>query len=310
MTVMIESEAYPEITAEAASRLLEEAGIHSAASELKIEPREGRVLVCLPANRIAWFPVSLQGRSRLNMERHILRALAQRCSFSVPEILYESQSGFDVRVPVQGLVDPFGVFERLKSDSSLAKSIGREIGAILLEQHTRIRRHDVKIELPKKPSWPLEASWILERLPSVTDDAILMRRATRVLEIYEDVRVNENDVALVHGDFGFHNFALDPHTFTINGVFDYDGAAWADRHHDFRYLVFHIPTESVFRGALEVYEGDGGQHVDQSRVYIYNAICAVSFLAYRDGVPPEKNWCGRTLAEDLEWTNSALARLS
>jgi aminoglycoside phosphotransferase (APT) family kinase protein len=50
---------------------------------------------------------------------------------------------------------------------------------------------------------------------------------------------------LVHTDLGLHNVAVDPETKEVRGVFDYDGAAWADRHHDFRYLVLSIPHEPV-----------------------------------------------------------------
>jgi hypothetical protein len=75
----------------------------------------------------------------------------------------------------------------------------------------------------------------------------------------------------------------------VRGVFDYDSAAWADRHHDFRYLVFSFERE------------------DRRRIWLYNAACAASFLAFRRGVPPERKWCGRTLDEDLRWVRRALA---
>jgi aminoglycoside phosphotransferase (APT) family kinase protein len=57
--------------------------------------------------------------------------------------------------------------------------------------------------------------------------------------------VAARDRALVHGDLGLHNLALDPETDAVNGVFDYDGAAWADRHHDFRYLPFDVGREDM-----------------------------------------------------------------
>jgi hypothetical protein len=44
-------------------------------------------------------------------------------------------------------------------------------------------------------------------------------------------------------------------------------------------------------------------------VALYNAMCAATFLAYRDGVPAEVRWCGRALVEDLRWTRHAIARL-
>jgi len=49
--------------------------------------------------------------------------------------------------------------------------------------------------------------------------------------------------------------------------------------------------------------------IDRSRVRLYNAACAISFLAFRRGVPPDARSCGRTLAEDLRWVRFALSSI-
>jgi hypothetical protein len=95
----------------------------------------------------------------------------------------------------------------------------------------------------------------------------------------------------------------------VRGVFDYDEAAWADRHHDFRYLIFHHEHDHALEGALAVYEPALGRRLRRARIRLYNAACAIGFLAFRRGVAPEERWCGRTLAEDLAWVSGALARL-
>ena len=59
-------------------------------------------------------------------------------------------------------------------------------------------------------------------------------------------------------------------------------------------------------GALEAYEAVTGRHLDRDRVHLCNAACAIGFLAYRCGAPPEARSCGRTLAEDLDWVGQAL----
>ena len=71
-------------------------------------------------------------------------------------------------------------------------------------------------------------------------DPGLLRAIERVLRRYEDAAsaTAPGDRVLVHGDLGLHNIALVPGTDEVAGVFDYDGAALADRHQDFRYLVF------------------------------------------------------------------------
>ena len=96
---------------------------------------------------------------------------------------------------------------------------------------------------------------------------------------------------------------------TVNGIFDYDSAAWADRHHDFRYLVFDFGEDNLLEAALSVYEPIVGRTIDVMRVKLYNAVCAFSFLAFRRGTPPYERSCGRTLDEDLRWANHALAQL-
>jgi hypothetical protein len=36
------------------------------------------------------------------------------------------------------------------------------------------------------------------------------------------------------------------------------------------------------------------------------AIEAIGFLGFRYGHAADEKWCGRTLAEDVEWTDTAL----
>jgi aminoglycoside phosphotransferase (APT) family kinase protein len=131
-----------------------------------------------------------------------------------------------------------------------------------------------------------------------------------VIERYEAVSVGTKDRALVHGDVGLHNLAVDPLTDTVNGIFDYDSAAWADRHHDFRYLLFDVDREDMLDSALEVYESDTRHQISRDRVRLYNAACAISYLAFRLGTPPDQRSCGRTLAEDLQWVRAALSKLT
>lgn len=109
---------------------------------------------------------------------------------------------------------------------------------------------------------------------------------------------------------GLHNLAFDPETDTVNGIFDYDGAVWADRHHDFRYLLFDVSREDMLDAALAVYEPATGRKLDRGRIRLYNAACAISYLAFRSGTRPDQKSCGRTLAEDLRWVRTALSKIA
>jgi hypothetical protein len=105
-----------------------------------------------------------------------------------------------------------------------------------------------------------------------------------------------------------HNIAVDPETTDVRDVFDYDEPAWADRHHDFRYLIFHHERDDALEAALAVYEPALGRTPSRDRIRLYNAACAIGFLAFRRGVPPDARSCGRTLVEDVEWVRRAVKR--
>jgi hypothetical protein len=300
---------YADLTPAAACRALCEAGLSCPAEGLDIAAREERWAVSLPDGRIAWFPASAAGARRLAVERRVLGLLAERCSFRVPEVLFVSNSGFELRRMVPGRCDPWGLYRRCRADPGLARRIGRWVGAILAEQHMRIVEADVAGWLPRRVSWPERGAWIRERLPRVVDDRGLIRALEEVIDRYEGMPVDAADRVLVHADLGLHNLALDPETDAVNGVFDYDGAAWADRHHDFRYLLFDVGREEMLDAALEVYEPAVGRRLDRGRIRLYNAACAIGYLGFRASVPPEQKSCGRTLAEDLRWVRAALAQV-
>jgi aminoglycoside phosphotransferase (APT) family kinase protein len=288
---------------------LRTAGVALAPHEVTVEQREGRQLVRLPGDRLAWFADDEPSRRAMACERRVLQLIATRCSFAVPRVVFASADGaFDVRAAVPGLVDPATVFEKVSVDAALAWRMGAEIGAILAQQHTRITADDAAGWLPSRVAWPEPTTWIVERLPRVIGDEALLTGVCALLERYDAVPVTDADRTVVHGDVGFHNLALDPVTFAVRGVFDYENAAWADRHHDFRYLLFDTRHEEMLDAALSVYEPAVGRKLSRERIYLYNAASAASFLAFRDGVPSDRRWCGRTLAEDLAWTRDALTR--
>lgn len=295
--------------AEAACEALARVGFHFTPGELRVEAREERCVVHLPAGRLAWFASSENGVERLRTERRVLRLLEARCSFRAPRVIFESAAGdFDVRTMVPGVADPWRSYARAAASPSLAAQLGREVGAILAEQHTNIPASEAAAWLPPQPSWPEPAAWVHERLRIVVGDSRLRADADIVMQEYESVLVAPDDRCLVHSDLGLHNVAIDPDSDAVQGVFDYEDAAWADRHHDFRFLVFDLEQNALFDAALSVYEARTGRRIQRDRVWLYNAACALTFLAYRAGKDPEERSCGRTLAEDLRWSRFAISR--
>jgi aminoglycoside phosphotransferase (APT) family kinase protein len=268
------------------------------------EARDDRWLVRLPGERVAWFARS----ASLLRERRVLGLLADRCRFQAPRVLYADVDGeLEVRTMVPGSVEPWRVFQQAVASTEVAARLGRAIGAILAEQHARLGAADLAW-LPDRPSWPERRAWIAERLPRVIDDPALIADADTVINRYETTPVEPSDRVLVHGDVGFHNLGIDLATHTVHGIFDYGDPAFADRHHDFRYLIFDNDRLDLLEAARAVYEPIAGRAIDTGRVLVYNAACAITFLAYRDGTRPEDDSCGRTLAQDLRWTRHAIAR--
>ena len=285
------------------------AGFRFVRGDVQIEPRDGRWLVRLPGQLMAWFAATEYGAHRLETERRVLRLLDRHCLFRVPRVLYVDEArGFEVRTMVAGEADPRHLYEKLRHDVEFASALGNAVGRMLAEQHSRIHAADVADWLPHRPAWPRPGAWIRECLPRVVEDPQLIARALAVIDAYEDLAVSEADRALVHGDLGLHNLAVDAASHEVCGIFDYDGTAWADRHHDFRYLVFDFGRDQLFEAARSTYERITKQRIDRDRVLLYNAACAITFLAYRAGTRPEDESCGRTLAQDLEWSRAAIAK--
>ena len=251
------------------------------------------------------------GERRLQVERQVLDLLLARCSFQVPRVLHVADAGWQMRGLVPGLWDPVGLYRRTRTDRALASRIGRALGGILAEQHAAIHRQDVADWLPLRPPWPEPQDRLWASLPDLVLDAGLLRDIGYALRRYEGQLQDEvYDHVLIHGDLGFHNIALVPGTDQVAGVFDYDSASWADRHQDFRYLIFPgSEHEDELDGALEAYETATGIQLDRDRIRLCNAACAIGFLAFRSGAPPEARPCGRTLDEDLSWVSDALRGL-
>jgi hypothetical protein len=253
---------------------------------------------------MAWFPVNAEGRSTMLKERRVLRRLESHCHFSAPRVVFEDESGWDVRSIVPGVVDPVGCRDRILADAVFAGALGNDLGLALAEQHTRVPRSELEGWLPVVPNWPRPED--LPHVPLVVEDATLLARINRALLRRAEITCPAEESVLIHADLGLHNIALDPISYRLAGIFDYDGAALGDRHQDFAYMMFCTTEEPMLDGAIVAYERATGVRIDPARVRLLNAIAAIGFLAFRNGHPSEEEWCGRTLAGDLAWTNAAL----
>ena len=287
-------------------RHLTRAGIEDGLNSLRLEPRDGRWLVRLPGDRLAWFPMGSEGAQRLARERRVLRLIEARCRFAVPRVLLEGPGGWDVRTLIPSSGEPFELFRRLGADPALARRVGRRLGEMLADQHANVPATVLSGGwLPQRVAWPDPLD--VPHLALVAEDPLLLARLGEALARYGALPELDAPV-LVHGDLGLHNIAVGADG-EVRGLFDYDGAAFGDRHEDFKYLILHPGGEAVFEAAVEAYEPLTGVRIDRDRVRVLHAAAAIGFLAFRHGHPPNEAWCGRTLAEDLAWTKAALAAI-
>ena len=295
------------MNAENACALLQEVGFAVDPCEARIERRADRWAVTLPDGRMAWFPVGRDAVARLEVERRVLDLLAARCSFRVPRVVHADAAGWQLRELVPGTYDPFGLYRRIGSDLVLAEGVGRSLGLILAEQHACARPEELDW-LPDRLPWPEPSAKLWATLPQVVTDPPLLRAIEVVLRRHEAATAASGRV-LLHGDLGLHNLVLTSDG-EVAGVFDYDGAACADRHQDFRYLLFPPDVEEAVLGAaLQAYETTLGIRLDLDLIRLDNAAACAGFLAFRHGTPPEEKLCGRTLGEDLDWLRWILGRL-
>jgi hypothetical protein len=78
------------LSTEQAARALFSAGFAVSAHDLSLNLREERTVVMMPGERAAWFASSEAASARLRHEALVLRLLTERCSFEVPQVLFES----------------------------------------------------------------------------------------------------------------------------------------------------------------------------------------------------------------------------
>jgi aminoglycoside phosphotransferase (APT) family kinase protein len=283
---------------------LRNAGVAVDPGALRIESRKGRTVAHLDGGRIGWFPEHAEAGAGVANERRILRLIERHCRYRAPRVIHEDPEGWDVRTIVPG-VPAQDYLEQVKTDPGAARRTGATLGLLLADQHTRIPVSQLEGWLTPVPPWPEQEA--LANLPRVTGDSTLLARIGRALDRRDAMARELADPALVHSDPGPWNLACDAATGEVNGVFDYGDAFLGDRHCDFKYFQFYRPDEqAMLDAAIAAYETETAIRLDRDRIRFFNAIEAIGFLGFRYGHPPEEKWCGRTLAEDLEWTDISL----
>ncbi len=148
----------------------------------------------------------------------------------------------------------FEIYEQAKSDFALGRRIGKALGGLLADQHMNVPPADLTRWLLATPNSPRAED--LPNLPRVVADRALLARIDEALGQREVIVRDPADRVLTHSDLGFHNIAFHPETLEVVGVFDYDGAAFADRHFDFKNMSLHCAdgSEPLLEAVASTYE--------------------------------------------------------
>jgi hypothetical protein len=89
----------------------------------------------------------------------------------------------------------------------------------------------------------------------------------------------------------------------INGIFDYGDAAWADRHHDFRYFLFGAVQDTLLEATMRLHGCDRLRTQPPAHPALQRRLRhrpPRRSRRLRDPTPSRSS--GRTLAQDLVWT--------
>jgi hypothetical protein len=109
----------------------------------------------------------------------------------------------------------------------------------------------------------------------------------------------------VHNDVAVHNLVFERSTMRAIGVFDFEEAARAGRHRDFKSLPSYGPT--ITARVLDLYRDRTGVTIDVSRVRLLHFAYALSFWTWRKDDPDAHDrLSGRDRDVALAWVGLAL----
>lgn len=295
----------PDVTPHAVHELLAGAGERVALEQIILTRRDWRWHVTLPGEQMLFVPVDADGAERLLCERRLLAALGPRLGFAVPRPLGAIDGPIDLRRRVVGEVG-MDLHYRLIEDPARAGAYAEDLARVLAELHGALDPDELRSLAPpmREDAYPLAESRLREVVPSLP--AEIRTLADAALDRY--AALPPDDHVLVHNDVATHNLAFDPTTHRVVGVFDFEEAARADRHRDFKYLPSYGPriTERV----LARYCERTGVVISVERMRLLHVATALSFWAWRECDPDaHDSLSGRDRELALAWIGMALYAL-
>lgn len=264
---------------------------------VRAEIRGARVMVELPSH-VAWVALTAEATARLAIERMVLQALAGRLPVSIPSSVVH-RDRVCVRTRVSGR-SGLQHHRRAVDDHAVGEAWARQFGMLFATVHTALSAEALEAliaaGLPTRPAVDLDD---VRRGAA----ALSSIKAQRLVDSYEP----GGDRTFLHGDLGSHNVVVDGQGHIV-GLYDFDEACVADRHHEFRWLPSY--GEANLAVALAVYQGKTGVAVDIARVRRVHALAALEQYGWGLRAPEEHRRTRRTLAQTRAWAERAVEDVS
>lgn len=263
------------VSPEALALALRNAGFASP-EVIDLEWRAWRWVGEVDEDLIVFIPPSGEAARRLSIEADLLDLIGNRVHLQLPQVLYRHpDSGMQVRRKVPGIQISPGE-EPLFGGTAHGLALAKDLGEAIADLHSCTTPEEglaIGLSSVEPSRFSPDAIVALQEETAKSDHLDSLRR---LLAIHRDEPPSKSDVVVVHGDIWRGNMAIDPKTWGLIGLFDFDDCGLADRHFDLRYA--HSFGEDFAALCFAAYSAKSGAVISARRTAMYHAISAFESL--------------------------------
>lgn len=282
--------------------LQKEFGIRLAPDTIRLERRSWRWVAYLPSNLLAYIADTAEAAQRLAREHAVLNLLNDRVSFSTPVVEFSSSDDWlQVRRKIPGVQVGGGPEKRI-GNSSIGPRLASDLGRAFAELHQAINLEECgALGIGRGGALP-SPDELEGRLSGRLAERNVANALKSVLTHYRKLEIPPRDLVFTHGDPWGGNFAVNPKTGALNGLFDFDEMTTDDRNIDLRYLhSFGLEFKSR---ALTAYAQISGAAPSTNRISLYHLVSAFEALAHAFNLGDES-----MIARRQRWVRASIEEL-
>jgi hypothetical protein len=275
--------------------------VDADAHQVRLIERDGRAVVLLTDDVVAYVPRDPIMRFKLQSERNVLERIASRLSFAVPRPL-GNFNAFDFRMNVRGAT---GIEFQQRAIANNPDGFASWMAKGLAEIHTAISSTDIWNLHLSAPDWPMDHARLRVGIDQHLEEGSAIReRAHAVADRWRDCD-RSRGYGLLHGDFGGHNFVFDPESAMPIGLLDFLDHGQGSRLYDLKFLPSYEP--SVCSRVLSEYSERTKIAIDRQELALFHAATAISYLAWRAQDPvAHDGQSGRNREQAIAWATRAV----